>query len=104
MVVEMGVLHKNTVETLGLNLICDLCCDVFVSWKLHHIFVVKFSELPFFLSVESWLRWWTSSKNASRLWEASWLDIEALCSTHPGSFTAPSYMPCKVATLGVGLV
>ena len=25
-------------------------------------------------------------------------------STHPGLFTAPSYMPCKVATLGVGLV
>lgn len=80
MVVEMGVLHKNTVETLGLNLICDLCCDVFVSWKLHHIFFVEFSDLPFFLSVESWLRWWTSSKNVSRLWEASWLDIEALCS------------------------
>ena len=35
----MGVLHKNTVETLGLNLICDLCCDVFVSWKLPTFFL-----------------------------------------------------------------
>ncbi len=33
---------------------------------------------PFPFSVEFWLRWWTSSKNVSRLWEASWLYLEAL--------------------------